>query len=172
MAKLEVLSKSHSEIEIRWNVESSEALHSVVLERSCDGLAFAPIKAHEEINSKNSRKTFLDTKPNSGLNIYRLRMIDLAGNVSHSASQVVRIVALLTNATVYPNPCGNLLNISFSPAAQTADIEILNLFGQPLRQFKSVANGAGLDLSNIPAGHYFLQIQQEQKKKLLAFTRL
>ncbi|MEO6833469.1 MAG: T9SS type A sorting domain-containing protein [Chitinophagaceae bacterium] len=173
IAKLEVLSKSASTIALRWKIESSEALRSTVLERSWDGLGFAPVKAFEEINAKNSSETFLDKKPNSGLNVYRLRMTDLVGNVSFSASQVVRIEGKsLAEATVFPNPCAAELKVSFPFSEQPTEAFIINFFGQPVRNFKSVQSGAGLDVSNIPAGQYLLQIVRGNEKRVLVFRRM
>lgn len=173
ISMLQVLSKSASNISFRWQVESSEALRSVVLERSTNGLSFDAVTAIEEINDRVSEESVVDAYPNKGVNIYRLKMVNADGDATYSTSQIVRLeTRTIDHAIISPNPCNELLNVSFSPSGQVADIEVLNLFGQSVRKFKSLQSGAGLDFGALPPGQYFLQILQGQEKKILAFTRL
>jgi hypothetical protein len=66
---------------------------------------------------------------------------------------------------VFPNPASDRLNVAFGQAVEgPVALRLLNLQGQMLAQqaFNSVSGNLELDISQLPGGIYFLNIQTQQ----------
>lgn len=63
------------------------------------------------------------------------------------------------NITLYPNPARNDLNVQYDANARVKNIAVYNLIGKAVSVFRvSSPTSAKLDISNIPAGIYFLRV--------------
>lgn len=65
----------------------------------------------------------------------------------------------ITAATVYPNPTNGLLRVELPATAQDATCSIFDLQGRQLWQQALSLHTNTLDLSNLPAGMYLLQLR-------------
>ena len=59
------------------------------------------------------------------------------------------------NNAGYPNPAGNVVNVK---NLGKGEVRIFNVVGQEVGVYKIVSNQQALDISNLQAGVYFLQI--------------
>jgi len=65
----------------------------------------------------------------------------------------------MINVTLYPNPAGKELNITYNPAANVKTIAIYNIIGKVMTVYKVLADGsASLNLENIPYGVYMARL--------------
>ena len=66
-------------------------------------------------------------------------------------------------ATIYPNPAGNTLNISFAQDAECQSVEIHSLDGRLIETFPETSlqtgNQTTLDISNLTAGVYIMKVK-------------
>lgn len=106
--------KNGSAVELTWATTDESNMNHYEIERSLIGNVFTTI---QNINSRNQAiaTTYAtsDTRPNKGVNYYRLKMVDNAGKINYS-----RIVAVQfsngKNLLLYPNVLqrGTDLNIT------------------------------------------------------------
>jgi len=74
---------------------------------------------------------------------------------------------------LYPNPAHNTVNVEFDPNAGVKYISVYNLIGKPVSTFRVNGGSAQLDISDIPAGVYFVRLMDAQSHVLdtRKFTR-
>lgn len=74
---------------------------------------------------------------------------------------------------LYPNPAHNSVNVVFDPNAGVKYISVYNLIGKPVSTFRVNGGSAQLDISDIPAGVYFVRLMDAQSHVLdtRKFTR-
>ncbi len=64
----------------------------------------------------------------------------------------------LTNVVLYPNPTNNMMTIA---NAENASVAIFNIVGQRVMEVNTISNAQTVDVSNLQAGTYFVQISKE-----------
>lgn len=131
----------------------------IELERSRDAIQFSRLSSLPTHNTIGThRYEFIDPQPVSGINYYRLKLLDLDGKFSYS-----RVLALntLTNGKLRlsPNPVQRELQVSL-PRTGNFIIAVYTANGQLLLQRK-VSNTTNLlliDLSTLARGQYWLKL--------------
>ncbi len=117
---------------------------------------------------------YIDEEPISGSGYYRLKLVDLDGEIGYSEIKEVRIDKTISNIKVYPNPTLNQGQIQiefFSIANKQIEISILDIDGKEVYA-KTITSAEGqnqLDLQSslFSSGIYLLQL----KDNLRAYTR-
>ncbi|MGD0710907.1 MAG: T9SS type A sorting domain-containing protein [Bacteroidales bacterium] len=74
---------------------------------------------------------------------------------------------------VFPNPAGNVLNISWNILPEgDAEISIKDMLGKIIKIFHkaNVNKSESLDISDIPAGNYILQVKDDSGKMVAKFA--
>lgn len=64
----------------------------------------------------------------------------------------------LTNVVLYPNPTNSVVTIA---NAENANVAIFNILGQRVMEVNNISNSQSMDVSNLQAGTYFVQIAKE-----------
>jgi hypothetical protein len=99
------------QVELRWKTASEINLKSYVVERSLDATNFQPVGTMDPKGS--SEYLTYDRQPLPGTSYYRLKTIDLDGNVSYSKVVSVKFEGNDEVVTLYPNPNeGRIIQIS------------------------------------------------------------
>ncbi len=78
------------------------------------------------------------------------------------------------NAVVFPNPATSLIQLKINTALDDAIISIIDMKGVVLSKTKQRADGKNniqLNVSNLRAGNYFIQIQSKNVAKAIQFTK-
>ena len=78
-------------------------------------------------------------------------------------------VMQVNNISYGPNPTTNQIHLNYLPA--NAIIQIQNINGQTLLQTKAQNNAATIDVSNLPAGIYLIEIQSDQGITVKKFVK-
>lgn len=165
-------------VDLAWKTASETDNAYFYLERSEDGVAFSVIERLEGAgNSPTPRYyQYADERVEKGrMYYYRLRQVDFDGSYSYSSIVSVRLgsAVRLQDLRLSPNPLpAGLLTVRFAADyVGEARVQIVNNQGQLVYdRAAAVAKGANsfdLDLSTIPAGAYFLWLQDEQGSALL-----
>jgi hypothetical protein len=80
------------------------------------------------------------------------------------------------NLTVFPNPSSNILNLNFDNNSNMdlSNIKIYSLFGHEihLNVISISENNVELDISTLPYGVYFVNVQFGEKLERIKFVKL
>jgi len=149
---------------LNWTSASEQNFSHFVLQRSADGISFAPL---ETIASNTSgRYSFVDQQPVAGVSYYRLQMVDRDGQYTYSPVIAVNS-ARNVEGTVFPNPARNTISVHlFSEEAKTEKLSVCAVSGAILKT-ESVQLQRGivtkqLDISGLPKGVYYIHLDSSQ----------
>ena len=67
---------------------------------------------------------------------------------------------------VYPNPASTMVTIEFNNTKQQNAVTVYNMVGQEVLLFKSSKRTEAIDASELPAGLYFIRVNENQFKKI------
>lgn len=101
--------QKNRDIAVNWKVTNETDIVQYDVEKSADGFAFTKIATQKVIgtNNKNNSYTYLDTKANTGDNIYRIKMMGLDGENKYTGNVLINMAPLITGSFIYPNPVIN-----------------------------------------------------------------
>lgn len=143
---------------------------SVVLtiERSGDGRRFSPIYNLSATALRcETPFDFKDLNPSTGVNYYRLKMVDIDGRVSYSPIVVIiNKGAGIEIVNVYPNPVRDAATLSIASAKQASvEVRVSDLSGRTVLTRKvsltSGTNNIPLNLANLSGGTYLVTVAAE-----------
>ncbi len=147
------------------------------IERSPDGVNFTTIGQVSAAGNNRIAKSYslLDTKPISGTNYYRLKMVDKDGGFTYSPVRTVND-ATHFSASIYPNPVQNHLSLLFnSDKAQTVGMQIVNSEGKVMAtQQIEVAAGVSthnMNTASLSNGAYYIRLVSEEGQTRVKFVK-
>lgn len=159
--------KQDKQVKLTWNAANPDNFSHFVVEKSTDGKKFSEVKT-VEVNSNHDYQT-LDETPSVGINYYRLAMVDKDKTVNYS--KVVSVVFEASQQVmVFPNPAkGNdvILDIDIE-RDMNIEIQWIDAAGrvtlQQQQQAQAGKNKLSLDVRELPAGMYWLQVRTANKQ--------
>lgn len=147
---------------LSWITESDGNMKSYTVQRSADAQHFEDIGTISASGSPAAKKSYTmpDESPLRSLNYYRLKQLDLNGQVSYSQ---IRVVDFESSAkiSVYPNPSTGVFFVEAPPASglQVLDVNGHCLLSQDGGNSKSVM----INATSLPAGVYSVSVKSETK---------
>ncbi len=137
------------------------------------------------IPGSNTYRVILDLASVPSTGIYYLTvMMHNPAIPADSASQTyitaagttsgIRGLQRTSEATIYPNPAQNELNIVYDASADIKSIAVYNIIGKVMSVYKVTANtSANLDINNLPSGIYFARLANNSGQVLVTkkFTK-
>lgn len=161
--------KQNAVIEISWTVLSETNMIKYEVERSVNGRDFSKIGEVISINSSVSHSySLVDGSPNSGMNFYRLRLVDIS---SSKYSTVVRMDLAGKNSSIaiFPNPVkGNQLMLQLNNLTKgNYELVLYSMSGQMVFSKKIYHDGGSANKSiylptNLLSGSYSVQVRSEK----------
>ena len=143
---------------IDWNTASEDFGDKFELERSADGRNFTYLAT---VNAKGQPSTYSywDEKPFSGVNHYRLKMKNAAGQSSYSAVVTATVKGNgLFSVEAFPNPVSDKLTVKVNgTTAANAEVTILDVTGKLISTVKVLNNEATVDMSGLAQGAYIVK---------------
>ena len=97
----------NSAINLDWNTASENNIKDYTVERSVDGKNFGSLATVPAGNLSANYYSYVDQKPASGSNYYRIANTDLNGNTKYSEILLVNIESGISFMKVFPNPVIN-----------------------------------------------------------------
>ncbi|PSK92066.1 BNR-repeat neuraminidase N-terminal domain-containing protein [Taibaiella chishuiensis] len=157
-----------------WETSAEHNFSYFELQRSADGIHFNSIaQVNSDRNSNGSKYAYTDAAPFTGMNRYRLKIVDLDGK--NSLSQVVSLevkASKFTGVTAYPNPVQQTLHIRISGQAEgAAMVQLMDMTGKVIRSLQVQGNTATMDMNRIPAGMYLLKYTDNSHTSVLKITK-
>lgn len=155
---------------IHWEMAPEHTASDFIIERSTGGAfeIIGSVNVPEE-SREQTRFSFVDPSPETGLNYYRLKMIGFDGEIKYSPIEVVRFEPSEPVITIAPNPSApekiSLLAANVNPES----LELYNITGGRML-FSHSYDPSGMVLSLYPSrpltsGFYFLKLLQGEVLK-------
>ncbi len=162
-------------VNLNWATASEQNNSHFLLERSSNGVTFAPL---QKVNSKGSNSStrldyqYLDRKPLHGINYYRLSQVDLNGDTKIVGHTTQNVGLGSQSLELSPNPLTTTeLNIVVGNSQiKNAQVSISNIQGSVIfSQNVQVSEGiAKVTLNNKPvAGIYLVKVADLATQKLI-----
>jgi hypothetical protein len=150
---------------LSWTTSSEENNAYFTLERSGDGINFTEIAKVEGANNSNVMLKYSAVDPEPSLEIvyYRLKQTDHDDQFTYS--EMITVATHGSNEwIVYPNPAHD--HVTIEGGENIHHYRLFNTSGILVTGGAAVKY-LSIDLSMIPRGMYFLEVNQEFKKLLL-----
>lgn len=140
---------------LSWEAEDELNLSSYNIERAADGSSFQQIGTLPA-TAKN-KYSFIDQAPLSGINFYRLALLDKNGMVQYSPVRQLTFTGK-GGVRVLPNPASTTLQvINPDKALEGTEATILDISGQVMVRFH-LAITTEINVSGWPSGFYLLRL--------------
>ena len=156
------LSRINHQALISWSTETETNNRFFDIEHSTDGIRFTRIgRVDARGGTRLTNYAFIHPNPVSGKNSYRIRQVDQDGQFTYSPVQVLEFAAA-TGSLIYPNPVSDQATVQFNQPAVAHVLQLFNAAGTVLIN-RTTAAGTGkiqLDLGPLPAGIYYLRVQE------------
>jgi hypothetical protein len=151
--------RSGSSVRLSWNAADANRFSHFEVERkgSADknfiGIASIPYHSQAQLY------TYEDKNPATGLNFYRLKMVDIDGTATFSTTQLVQF-ASGQGPDIYPNPATNIAYMEYDGAI--ADVAVYDCIGKKVSANINRSGGKLiLNLGALPSGTYTVSIKTE-----------
>lgn len=163
----------HKQVQLSWTTAQEFNNDYFEIERSADGMNYTPIGRVASLFHTSSTPTgyqFTDSLPFNGINFYRLKEVNISGSFAYSDVVPVKVnKPLLDFVNINPNPVSNTLTIScFANAATQASWSFYNSDGRLVMsgaaQLTAGYNSISANVSNLPAGLYFMVISRPNER--------
>ncbi|HQW84972.1 MAG TPA: carboxylesterase family protein [Ferruginibacter sp.] len=158
-------------VNLYWNTALELNVKNIIVEKSSDAVNFNQqfTTSPKGINGTGAAYSTIDVNPYSGINYYRLKIVDLDGTYSYS--DVIRINTpvkdMLLITQTYPNPVHDFINIELqSGKNQQIAISVFDFTGKQILT-KTIQLKKGINITNIPmqqvaTGIFMVQVSNKQ----------
>ncbi|HMK25883.1 MAG TPA: T9SS type A sorting domain-containing protein [Chitinophagaceae bacterium] len=147
---------------LKWTTVQELNSREFVIERSVNGANWQPIATIAAAGNSASTLNYVarDLNPVKGVNLYRLKSVDLDNKFVYSAIRRVDFENKYTYS-IYPNPASDIIQITTdNTSGINATVQILNSQGQALisKQMNSNMQPALINISSLSSGIYIMKI--------------
>lgn len=154
-----------NQVSINWSTSSEINNDYFNVEKSLDGINWVIIGRVESIGNSETITNYslVDNNPVSGVQYYRLKQTDINGTYTYSAKVPVNYGGkVIATVSVFPNPASDVLNVELSNGEQSEiKFTIYNSVGQNVMEVAGNGNMTKINISNLEAGIYILEIVQD-----------
>ena len=161
-------------VRLNWETQAENQVLEYILERSESGNAFAPIAAVPAKNSPSAAYDYTDPwVASQGIRYYRLRMVDMDGQVEYSPVRtVVREATLENRIRLFPNPAEKEISISWD-IPQFTRLQVFSVLGQPVLDMDVTGElTQEISLTGIQPGVYYAILSDASgAREILRFVR-
>lgn len=166
-------------VDLTWTTAQEINNDYFVVERSVHGLqVFERLATVEASNTAHSTTYALtDEQPSAGTNYYRLSQVDRDGQTKELGIRAVNYRGEVSGYTLVPNPVsGNSIVLTArAKEPETGSLQIFSATGTMLYEItdrqKLTNNRLELPIGDLPAGIYWLKINENGRSEALKFVR-
>jgi len=146
---------------VTWSTTSEINSKEFEIQRSTDGKNWTAIGTVPTTGTGTAKENyqFTDLLPESGLNYYRLKMIDQDNSFSFSQIRSVHFPEF-SWAKLYPNPVNQMLYISIRNN-RVKKMRLIDLSGRVMHNSEVLNKEMELDMRSFARGMYFVHLEQE-----------
>jgi uncharacterized repeat protein (TIGR01451 family) len=158
---------------LRWATAQEKNNAGFQIERSFDGLSFAPLNFVAGGGTSIRELSYSFTDAGVGLHhtgpvYYRLQQRDLSGKISYSPVRTVAFTQprTLVTATLYPNPAAEQTTLDLGALpTDTYQVTVVDMSGRLVQTHQLVGGKAHvLAVNNLPSGSYLVVIYNANLK--------
>ncbi len=151
-----------AENHVQWDTRTEHAGDYFEVERSRDGKRFDKVGTVTAKGAAPAQYRFADTRPFSGVNYYRLKMINMDGAAQYSKVVNASVNGGVFDLTVYPNPVNSELTVKVSAVTGSGMIEITDITGRVILSRIVDANGiAAVPMTQLANGVYVVKYHDD-----------
>jgi|GEM_PF-888585 len=175
---LDLVAEENSDrtVDLYWSSAAQAEYVGFSLERSGDGVSFSSLGA----DLPPSSGYLLDESPLSGESFYRMRAVDLAGEVHYSEVQTVSFSEENTfSVQAFPNPFQDAFSIHIDAdnAEEVFTVTLSDCFGRLVlsKEIQAVGGNAKVELNalnTLASGVYILNISNGQEQIIKKLNRM
>jgi hypothetical protein len=164
LVSFDVQSKDNQNV-LSWTTATEINNDFFSIERSNNGNDFETIgKVNGSGNSYASiYYRHVDKSPNSGANYYRIKQIDFDGKYEYS--DILRADNMKSRISIYPTTTSDYINIVMDEQ-QVASLIVFNEVGQTIKEMTTTEMQSRIDISDLPNGIYFAQVNTQSGKEI------
>ncbi len=171
--------RSGEVVNLSWQTASEKNNLGFYVERSADGLSYAPIgfvRGNLNSNVVNTYRFTDESALPATTWYYRLKQTDVDGRFEYSNVVTVQAENHIPQPLVYPNPVGAYLFFQGNePWSGEVTYMITNVTGQLIKQHhdqvQASSNSIAIPTGDLPAGVYFMQIEFNHRNYRYKFIK-
>lgn len=162
---------------VRWNIESNNEIDWFEVERSTNGIDYALVTKTVFVNGTGQYSIDDNAIGNAGGKIYyRVKQVDKNGAVYYSKTVVVHR-SQTASFSIQPNPAGQWAQLTGNlPGKGLMIVQLNDANGNQVMTYQwqqDIGNfRKPLDVSQLPAGLYWVTIQYDNNRQVLKLTKL
>lgn len=156
---------------INWSTEDEAKGDMFELERSVDGRNFTTI-ATIAAKGQPSNYTYMDEDPITGVNYYRLKMKDVAGNIEYSSTVQAMVKGGKFLVQAYPNPVSDVLTVEvYGTDAATGTLTISDVTGKVVKVINMEDGVATVDMKGMAQGMYLVRYADDNHTQVIKVNK-
>ena len=163
--------KQNNTVALKWTTASEINNSHFEIQKSINGTEFNAIGNIESKgnSSATNNYSFVDVKPNEGINFYRLKQVDKNGKTSFSEIRKIDFSSKFSSINIYPNPIiDGKLNIDVGEDINEAiNYSISDLQGKIIKKGMIINRQQTISVNEFISGAYVLKIGQSISKIIL-----
>lgn len=167
--------KKQNKAQLTWSTAMETNNDYFVIEHAADGNHFSAIGKVAGAGTALSAQQYFFTHdlPEAGANYYRLKQVDFDGAFEYSRVVVANFESRAT-FRVHGNPVATQLNVELQEPAFGAVAEIISAQGALLavKNIEEEILSQQFDVSDLPAGHYFIRLKSAKFSEIIPFQKL
>ena len=145
---------------VSWNSALESSLQGYNVQHSIDGVNWTSVN-YVAAKGSNASYSFIDNAPVSGVNFYRLSIVDAVGKLTYSTTVSVNYVKAIA-VSFYPNPVQRVLNVKIASIKNSsASLSLVSAAGQVVKtiQLNKGSNNFSVDVAGLAKGTYLLVLK-------------
>ncbi len=166
--------KDNATAKLTWSTASELNNSHFDIERSANGKTFDKIGEISGYGSTQEARTytFVDEKPFTAANYYRLRQVDLDGKETVSKAVSVNFDKN-TSLKIYPSIATDNVNVELNGVDGAADMTVTNLLGQVVKtqKLQNTEGVISLNIRDLPNGAYIIRLVSKNGEMTQRFQK-
>jgi pimeloyl-ACP methyl ester carboxylesterase len=165
-------------VTVAWTTLTEVNNKYFTIDRSSDGSTFTTIDTVAATNLASGHSySFIDANPFKGNNYYRLSQTDFDGKTTKfDVLKVATTVSVQSGLHISPNPVSNVVHLELQhPETGYLQVILSDMQGRVLRSWKfdkqTSAWQQSIELGNLPAGNYTIQLRGTTIREVQQFVK-
>lgn len=154
--------KNNNTVALRWTTAQEINSSRFEIERSTDGRNWSSIATVNAVGNSNLPLAYsaTDALPVTGLNYYRLKMIDTDGRFEYSVIKTI-LFGSKYEVVVAPNPATSYINVYMSKAnTQPVQVILTDVNGKAITSINTTEQQVRINTASLARGMYFVKIYE------------
>ena len=147
-------------VQLAWTTTEEMSSSHFDVQQSGDGKSWQTLGTRKArgMSAVDASYTFVDEAPNSGLNYYRLKMVDLDGTFEFSNAVSVKFEGGVSATSLYPNPVRHTLHIKDDFRSKVSQVAVFDANGRLVLSRAHYNSGDGIPVEGLRDGLYVVRL--------------